>query len=325
MKWFKHFSDALGDPFIQELMDEFSHSGYVAWFGLLEVIANENGNLLTGELRIKPIYLKRKLRISLTKLEKIFNFCATYVEEKSKKSDGKPKLIFDNSKETWYFYCSKILELRDNYTKDLQVASKKPSSHKEVEAEKEIEAEKEKRLKLKRKKEREFREKAFEVWWPTYPKRKGKRVGKQEAKEQFVKIIPDQYDDLNKATGNYSTEEYPKDACRFLKKDYWKDWINIDLPDNQKKTTDNYPAESGTEQKAREAEEDKKFLLMSAKQRVNFIARGNILSALKQLKSVLLPEDLEKLNERLLEVARNNNNLETCSLLSSQIINEYYE
>lgn len=133
MKWFKHFSDALDDPFIQELLDEFKHSGYVAWFGLLEIIANENGNKLTGKLSVKPKYLKRKMRISITKLEEIYNFCASFVEEKSNKSERKVKLLFNKSEEKWNFECPKLLELKDNYLKDLQAPNKKPSNHKEVE------------------------------------------------------------------------------------------------------------------------------------------------------------------------------------------------
>jgi hypothetical protein len=133
MKWFKHFSDALDDPFIQELLDEFKHSGYVAWFGLLEIIANENGNNLTGKLSIKPKYLKRKMRISTTKLEEIYNFCASFVDEKCEKSERKVKLLFNKSGEKWFFDCPKLLELKDNYLKDLQASGKKPSKHKEAE------------------------------------------------------------------------------------------------------------------------------------------------------------------------------------------------
>jgi len=124
MRWFKHFNDSLDDPFIQELMDEFGPAGYVAWFGLLEVTAKENGNNLTGKLEINPTYLKRKLRISKGKLQQIFDFCS-----------GKGKLLFDNSLEKWSFEISKMLELKDNYTKDLQGSSKKPSNQTEAEAE----------------------------------------------------------------------------------------------------------------------------------------------------------------------------------------------
>jgi hypothetical protein len=141
MKWFKHFSDALDDPFIQELLDEFKHSGYVAWFGLLEIISNENGNRLTGKLSVKPKYLKRKMRISTTKLEEIYNFCASFVEENSDKSERKVKLLFNKSGEKWNFECPKLLELKDNYLKDLQAPSKKPSNHKEEEGEEEKEEE----------------------------------------------------------------------------------------------------------------------------------------------------------------------------------------
>lgn len=135
MKWYKHFSDALDDPFIQELMDNFSHSGYVAWFGLLEIIAKENGNELTGKLIVDPRYLKRKFRISTTKLEQIFDFCSGKVEENLNKTLGKPKLLFDKTSEKWKFEVCKMLELKDNYTKDLQGSGKKHSNHKEVEEE----------------------------------------------------------------------------------------------------------------------------------------------------------------------------------------------
>lgn len=131
MKWFKHFSDSLNDPFIQALMDEFGHQGYVAYFGLLEIVSKENGAILTGNLEISPTYLKRKLRISSTKLQLIFNFCSTSL-----------KLSCNFQKEKWIFKVPKLLDLKDNYTKDLQVTGKKPSNHKEVEEEVEVEVEK---------------------------------------------------------------------------------------------------------------------------------------------------------------------------------------
>ena len=134
MKWYKHFTDSLSDPFIEELMDNFSHAGYVAWFGLIEIICKENGNKLTGKLEISPTYLKRKLRISSAKLRQIFNFCST---------EG--KLLFDFSQEKWSFDFPKVAEIKDNYIKDLQVTSKKLSKHKEEEVEVKVEAKEEKK------------------------------------------------------------------------------------------------------------------------------------------------------------------------------------
>ena len=132
----------MDDPFIQELIDEFGPSGYLAWFGLLEIIAKENGNKLTGKLDVKPQYLKRKLRISVNKLKQIYEFCSEEVKENLNKNSTKPKLLFNFQKEKWNFDCPKLLELKDNYLKDLQASGKKPSKHKEVEVEAEKEEDK---------------------------------------------------------------------------------------------------------------------------------------------------------------------------------------
>ena len=128
MKWFKHYSDALDDPFVQGLMDEFGPAGYVAWFGLIEIISKENGQNLTGKLSISPQYLRRKLRITVTKMRRTFHHCAIM-----------GKLSVNFSEKNWEFDFPKVLELKDNYTKDLQGTSKKPSKQTEAEAETEKE------------------------------------------------------------------------------------------------------------------------------------------------------------------------------------------
>jgi hypothetical protein len=133
MKWFKHYSDAIDDPFIQELMDEFGHFGYVGWFGLIEIIAKESGAELTGKVSVSPTYVRRKLRSSWTKVELLLTFCQTF-----------GKLSFTFSGKNLQIEIPKMLELRDNYTKDLQASGKKPSKHKEARIknkEKEIEKE----------------------------------------------------------------------------------------------------------------------------------------------------------------------------------------
>lgn len=127
-------TDSLDDPFIQDLMDRFSHLGYAVWFGLIEVIAKENKNSITGNLSISPTYLRRKLRTSPTKLREVFDFCQT---------NG--KLLVNFSKEKWEFNFPKIAEIKDNYTKDLQASRKKLSIEVEVEEEKEVEEDKKKK------------------------------------------------------------------------------------------------------------------------------------------------------------------------------------
>lgn len=120
MKWFKHYCNSLSDPFIEELMDEFQATGYLAYFGLIELIGQDNGHILTGKLSVKPSYLKRKLRTSPTKLQQVYDFCQT-----------KGKLLFNICGEYWEFEFAKIAEIKDNYTSDLQVTSKLPSLEKE--------------------------------------------------------------------------------------------------------------------------------------------------------------------------------------------------
>jgi hypothetical protein len=75
---------------------------------------------------------------------------------------------------------------------------------------------------------------AFERWWSTYPKRNGRRVGKENAFREFKKIDTSLWSELKKATVNYSSEcnGLPKDAERFLKKDFWKDYINTAITTN---------------------------------------------------------------------------------------------
>ena len=130
IKWFKHYSDSLDDSWIQELMDEFSHFGYAGWFGIISLICRENKNNLTGKASFTPAFLRRKLRSSPTRLRQLFDYCQT---------NG--RLLFNKTKKKWEFELPKILEIKDNYTKDLQATGKKPSKHKEKEEEKEEEKE----------------------------------------------------------------------------------------------------------------------------------------------------------------------------------------
>jgi len=142
------------DPFIQELIDRFESQGYHAYFGIIEIIAKEDGYELSGKLSIKPIYLKRKLRISVKRLQEIYSFCSTYTAQKDGNIKAKPKLMFNSSQEYWHFDFPKILKIKDNYAKGLQVPSKKVSleedkdKDKEGEEDEEIEKEVEKKMKI---------------------------------------------------------------------------------------------------------------------------------------------------------------------------------
>jgi hypothetical protein len=64
MKWFKHISDSLDDPFIFDLMDRFGDFGYLGFFGILEIYAREfkavDGWLLDVSLKFVAEKLHKK-------------------------------------------------------------------------------------------------------------------------------------------------------------------------------------------------------------------------------------------------------------------------
>jgi hypothetical protein len=81
----------------------------------------------------------------------------------------------------------------------------------------------------------------LEQWWGIYPKRNGKRVGRKECFD-FIRANLSVVDMelLLKATASYAKSSDPikgfaKDPIRFLKKDYWKDFIE---PDKQPSSTE---------------------------------------------------------------------------------------
>jgi hypothetical protein len=72
---------------------------------------------------------------------------------------------------------------------------------------------------------------AFEKFWTEYPRRNGKRVGKQNTLKRFQSLSEDDWTTAIKAAVNYANSQvaknnYAKDPERFLKDDYWRDWID---------------------------------------------------------------------------------------------------
>ena len=77
---------------------------------------------------------------------------------------------------------------------------------------------------------------AFERWWKIYPKRNGRVVGKQKTYPLFNRILKSDYQDLKKATINYSKQEYIKDPERFLKDGLWRDFVEDTETQSEKPT-----------------------------------------------------------------------------------------
>lgn len=77
-----------------------------------------------------------------------------------------------------------------------------------------------------------FPQNSFENFWEAYPRRKGVRATKKESIEYLKSVKFNDWDHLYIATVNYSNSDtvkdgYVKDAIRFLKKDYWRDWLEV--------------------------------------------------------------------------------------------------
>lgn len=76
----------------------------------------------------------------------------------------------------------------------------------------------------------------FQEFWLSYPKRKGKIVGKKSAYERWLKMPKSELDRIIRNAKNYGIKnDLPKDPERFLKDDFWNDWdspVNTSLDEN---------------------------------------------------------------------------------------------
>lgn len=76
----------------------------------------------------------------------------------------------------------------------------------------------------------------FEIFWRLYPQRNGRKMGKIETAELFAKLSADDQLLCCRAAGAYAQyyknptnpgefRPEPRDPVRFLKKDWWRDWL----------------------------------------------------------------------------------------------------
>lgn len=65
----------------------------------------------------------------------------------------------------------------------------------------------------------------FDQFWTAYPKRDGRKRGKQATFGEWKKLPAKDRQDVVKAAQNYASEEFIRDPERFLKKGFWRDFI----------------------------------------------------------------------------------------------------
>lgn len=91
---------------------------------------------------------------------------------------------------------------------------------------------------------------AFEKFWLIYPSRKGRKAGKDRTIAEFSKIETGELAQVILAAEHYAAEvddDYARDPERFLKANFWRDWIkpsskNPDANRTQNHRTGNSPA-----------------------------------------------------------------------------------
>lgn len=77
----------------------------------------------------------------------------------------------------------------------------------------------------------------FEDFWKVYPTRNGHKVGKAKTLKLFASLPDGDKELIVRAAANYAKSKtakdgYAKDPERFLKDDYWKDWIETKKEDS---------------------------------------------------------------------------------------------
>jgi len=106
MKWFKHKVGSHDDPDISDAWDELGDFGYVGFFVILELYADEYNNRDSEDFMIiSQTFLRRKLRKSWTKVELLLNFF-------SKRN----RIVSKSNNRMIWIKVPKFIELMDNWT-----------------------------------------------------------------------------------------------------------------------------------------------------------------------------------------------------------------
>ena len=116
MKWYKHLSGSLNNSFISELIERFSGDGYLVFFGVLELMADEFDIYNPGVVKLRIKKLTQNLQLSRQKTLKILRFCDQKANENPKKDVA---FFVDIQKNHVTINCRKLAKLCDNHTQKL--------------------------------------------------------------------------------------------------------------------------------------------------------------------------------------------------------------
>lgn len=211
-KWFKVWTSILADPDLWTLSLE--DIGRWTMLGALTALHGINGVLTTSEKALLTF-----LRCNGTEIENTLIALHNVSVEYAKNSNGTFTVTFLN----WQKYqedstvAERQKRFRDKKSNGLRREEKRGEEK-------------------RRETTRTIREIQFENFWKIYPARDGRKVGKAEAKDFFLstKIKDEEMELILQAVTNYASSDaatrgFVKDAVRFLRKDFWRDWIGPEV------------------------------------------------------------------------------------------------
>lgn len=217
MMWFKHISSSLDDPFIFSLMEEFGPSGYLVFFGVLEIYAKEFSPENGWKLTEKWSYFSHKLLISRKKFKKILSKIHKWEIEFNGDMVTifipKFKSLMDEST------LKKLRANRKSFRNDSGTFPKKCVT--DIDIEEDID--KEKRKKKKEKREPHKYSSNFLIFWNAYPRKKNKGG----AERAFKKINPNKdllNEILSKLEQAKKSHDWQKNGGQFIP--YPATWLN---------------------------------------------------------------------------------------------------
>lgn len=217
MKWFKHISDSLDDPFIFDLIDQFGGDGYLVFFGTLEVMAREFDMFSPGTCSISVRFLTKKLQLSAKKTLKILNFC-----------DKNNRILIARAGDRITLNCPKLKDLCDEFTKKKlgRLSGVTPEllrSYSGTDLDLDLDLDKEKSTPplppqggraRKTKYEIPYPDK-FLAWYEVYPKKKSKRDA-FKAWNDTRKARPSLGDMLRKLELQIKSHEWQKESGKYI-------------------------------------------------------------------------------------------------------------
>jgi hypothetical protein len=116
MKWFKHLSGSLNDNLIWEAVEEFGGDGYMVFFGILEMLADEFDPYEPGKCELSYKKMTKNLQLSRQKTVRILKF---YDQKANENRSKNISFFVQFEKKHVVINCPKFKILTDNYTLQL--------------------------------------------------------------------------------------------------------------------------------------------------------------------------------------------------------------